>query len=191
MADEAVREVQRWLNNTYGTISGWVNLDEDGYTGGGTVAGLIRGLQHELGTSMDGILGVGTMNLFNSMFPNGLSIETQNQNANINYIINGGFYCRGIEPQSFSNVFTEGTKTAVKTLQEQIGLSNQNGIVDAKILASILTTDAFTLILSGDSNIRTIQRDLNNKYGNYFDTYITTNGIYERKNNKELIIAIQ
>lgn len=191
MADEAVREVQTWLNSTYGTLDGWVHVDEDGYTGGGTVAGLIRGLQHELNTSMDGIFGVGTMNLFNSMFPNGLSIQTQNQNANINYIINGGFFCRGIDPGSFSGVFTEGTKTAVQTLQEQIGLSSQNGIVNAKILRAILTTDAFTLVTVGDNNIRTIQRSLNNKYGNVYETYIPTNGLYERKTNEGLIKAVQ
>lgn len=191
MADEAVREVQTWLNSTYGALDGWVHIDEDGYTGGGTVAGLIRGLQHELNTSMDGIFGVGTMNLFNSMFPNGLSIQTQNQNSNINYIINGGFFCRGIDPGSFSGVFTEGTKTAVQTLQEQIGLSSQNGVVNSKILRAILTTDAFTLISAGDANIRTIQRNLNNQYGTYFEKYITTNGVYERQTNTALIIALQ
>ena len=180
MADEAVREVQIWLNSTYGNVAGWVHVDEDGYTGGGTVSGLIRALQHELNTSMDGIFGVGTMNLFNNMYPNGLSVQTQNQNNNINYIINGGFYCRGIDPGAFSGVFNSGTKSAVQTLQEQIGLTTQNGIVNAKILRAILTTDAFTLISGGDNNIRIIQRSLNNKYGNYLEKYITTNGIYER-----------
>lgn len=191
MADEAVREVQIWLNSTYGNVEGWVDVDEDGYTGGGTVSGLIRALQHELNTSMDGIFGIGTMNLFNNMYPNGLSVQTQNQNSNINCIINGGFYCRGIEPGAFSGVFNEGTKSAVQTLQEQIGLTTQNGIVNDKILRAILTTDAFTLISEGDTNIRTIQRSLNSKYGNYFEKYIPTNGLYERYTNNAIIMAIQ
>lgn len=159
--------------------------------GGETVTGLIRALQHELGTSMDGIFGNGTANLFNNLYPNGLSINTQNQNNNINYIINGGFFCRGIDPGSFSSSYNQGTKMAVETLQEQIGLSTQNGITDAKILRAILTTDAYTLVSSGDINIRIIQRSLNNKYGSYFQRYIPTNGLYERYTNNGIIIAIQ
>ena len=191
MADERVREVQIWLNSTYVGINGWVNVDEDGFTGGETVSGLIRALQHELNTSMDGILGEETMNLFNRNFPNGLSIESQSQYSNINYIINGGFYCRGIDPISFSDSFTEGTKVAVQTLQEQIGLSSQNGVINAKLMKAILTTDAFTLIALGDSNIRIMQRDLNNKYGNYLEKYIPTNGVYDRYTNNGIIRAIQ
>lgn len=191
MADEAVREVQIWLNNTYGSYQGWVYLEEDGYTGVGTVSGLVRALQYELGSDMDGIFGIGTMNLYNSRFPNGISIQTENQNNNINYIINGGFFCRGIDPGTFSGTFTERTKYAVETLQGQIGLDVQNGIVNAKIMRAILTTDAFTLISGGDNNIRIIQRSLNNKYGNYLDRYIPTNGIYDRYTNEAIIRAIQ
>lgn len=40
-----VLTVQKWLNSTYQKKQGWKNVAEDGYTGGGTVAGLIRGLQ--------------------------------------------------------------------------------------------------------------------------------------------------
>ena len=47
--DTKVLTVQKWLNSTYQKKQGWKNVAEDGYTGGGTVAGLIRGLQIELG----------------------------------------------------------------------------------------------------------------------------------------------
>ena len=40
--DTKVLTVQKWLNSTYQKKQGWKNVAEDGYTGGGTVAGLER-----------------------------------------------------------------------------------------------------------------------------------------------------
>lgn len=193
MADQMVMRVQEWLNTTYGSVAGWENVVEDGYTGNGTVAGLIRALQIELNTTPDGILGNGTVNLFNNRFTNGLSIQIGNnsENTNIIYILQGGFFCRGIHPGEFSGVFVNSTEEAVKQLQQQIGLSNQDGIVTGKLMRAILTTDAFTLINNGDENIRTIQQSLNQKYGSNLTKYVPTNGLYDRQTNIALISAIQ
>ena len=102
---------------------GWKNVAEDGYTGGGTVAGLIRGLQIELGANtIDGIMGSETRNSFNDYFGGHLNKDNYNKNTNIVKILTGGFYCRGIEPGSFTDKFTDSVVNAVKQLQEQIGI---------------------------------------------------------------------
>ena len=122
MVDQMVMRVQEWLNTTYGSVAGWENVIEDGYTGNGTVAGLIRGLQIELNTTPDGILGNGTVNLFNNRFTNGLSIQTgnNNENTNIIYILQGGFFCRGIHPGEFSGVLGNSTEEATTTTDRSI-----------------------------------------------------------------------
>lgn len=188
MADEKVLEVQQWLNTTYG-----LGLTEDGQTGYNTVQGLIKGLQTELNTTADGIFGVGTKNLFDNMFLEGLSIQTDTTSQtvkNIIRIINGGFWCRGIEAEYIDQfVFTAATENAAKILKEQLGVDNSNGIISGKEVKAILTTDAYTL--QGDEKIREIQQALNQKYINILGFYIATNGIYERNTNTAIIKAIQ
>lgn len=155
--------------------------------------GLIRGLQIELGEStIDGIFGNGTATKFNTMFPNGLSESTDDSSQNVKniiYILQGGFYCRGIDPETFNGFFGIQTTDAVKEFQTQAGIT-PDGIVTAKIMKPILTTDAFTLLSSGDSKIREIQQALNSKYSSYMDL-IPTNGLSDRKTSKGLIVGLQ
>lgn len=188
MTDQKVLETQKWLNDTYS-----LGLDEDGITGRGTVTGLIKALQTELGVSADGDFGNGTKNAFDNMFNNGLSKETSNTTQttkNIIRIINGGFWCRGIETEYTDQFyFTSDTENAVKILKTQLGLNNPDGVVSGLEVKAILTTDAYTL--QGDSSIREIQQALNRKYINILGEYIATNGIYERNTNKAIIKAIQ
>lgn len=73
MADTKVREIQIWLNSVYKDNENWVTIKEDGITGNNTVAGLIRALQIELGVGVDGVMGNGTKEAFDAMYPNGLS----------------------------------------------------------------------------------------------------------------------
>lgn len=189
--DQRVLETQKWLNETYGSNPNFIKVDEDGITGKGTVKGLIRGLQIELGESLiDGIIGNGTIQKFDAMFPNGLSQNVNNPNENIVYIMQGGFYCRGIDPYGFNGVFGNGLTDAVKTLQSQAGLENQNGIITSLILKAILSTDAYTLVSNGDTKVRQIQQDLNRKYYEYIGL-IPTNGIYDRQTSRGLIKALQ
>lgn len=193
MADERVREVQTWLNTTYGNVTNWVQIDEDGITGGGTIKALIRALQYELNLTIDGIFGTGTKVAFDNRFPQGLSESTTTNSSTekIIYILQGGFWCRGIDPDTFNGFFGIQLTEAVGEMQSQIGLDTINGIVDGMIMEAILTTDAFTLVSGGDSNIRIIQQSLNKNYATTIGSYIPTNGIYERKTNEGLIKAIQ
>src|SRR5690349_9918855 len=51
MADEKVLAAQKWVNSTYGGVSGYVKCPEDGKTGWATMYSLTMGLQRELGIS--------------------------------------------------------------------------------------------------------------------------------------------
>ncbi len=191
--DFRVLETQQWLNQTYGNNPNFVKVDEDGVTGISTVKGLIRGLQIEIGElPADGVFGNETANKFNTMFPNGLSQTTDDSSQsvkNVVYILQGGFFCRGIDPKGLTGFFGPNTAASVKEFQMEAGIS-QDGIVTAKIMRAILTTDAFTLVKNGDPKIREIQQALNLKYGAYMNL-IPTNGLIDRKLAKGLIVGLQ
>ena len=188
MADQKVLETQQWLNETY-----TLGLTEDGQTGYNTVRGIIKALQTELEITADGSFGVGTKNSFNSMFPNGISKDTEANSQkirNIIRIINGGYWCRGIEAEYNDQfAFTIATENATKILKGQLGVDDSNGVVSGIELKAILTTDAYTL--QGNEKTREIRQALNQKYINILGFYIATNGIYERNTNTAIIKAIQ
>lgn len=195
MADERVRDVQNWLNNTYGSNANWVQVDADGQTGFYTVKALVRALQIELGIEVDGTFGNGTKNGFNTRFPNGLSKNTdatEQSTKNIIAIVNGGFWCRGIEGEVNDRyVFGNYTEAGVILMKSQLGILQPTGEIKAREMKAILTTDAYTLTSNGNANVREIQQQINRRYINVFGSYIATNGIYERNMNTAIIKAIQ
>lgn len=196
--DLKVLKIQQWLNFTYAGTQGWVNVDEDGYTGGGTVSGLIRALQHELGLSMDGIFGENTKSVFDVRFPNGLNTEnnpTEDYKKRIIYILRGGMYCRGIDGGNLDygvvNYFDDTLKVGIKEMKTQLGIENPTELTRGIEMKAVLTTDAYTLVSGGDSKVREIQQNLNKKYLNELGSYLHTNGLYERNTNVAIKKAVQ
>lgn len=188
MADIRVLQTQRWLNETYSGNPGYNIVEENGKTGFQTVHALIRAVQIELGIypTFDNF-GPETMR----RFPNLRKQEEGSQPTNLNYILQGAFWCKGYSPGSFTGNFYEGTERAVMEFQGDVGFTNPDGIVDGKLMKVILNTDGFRLSSPyGRPAIRKVQQILNREYSNYFD-YIPTNGIYERKTNTALIYALQ
>lgn len=193
MADEKVRQVQQWLNSNYA-----LGIDEDGYTGNITVTALIKALQTELGLSSDGSFGPGTISKFNETFPNGLNVETNptSQNTkNIIYILRGGMYCRGINGGDISSDDAYKFDTALSNdiifMKGLLGIDNPTDLTTAIEMKAVLTTDAYTLISSGDEKVREIQQSLNKKYLSIIGSYLATNGLYERYTNIAIKKAIQ
>lgn len=198
MADLKVKKIQEWLNFTYAGNQGWVHVDEDGITGGGTVAGLIRGLQHELNLSMDGVFGENTKNAFDNIFPSGLNNEsnpTEDFKKRIIYILRGGMYCRGIDGGNIDygvvNNFDDILKNGIKEMKTQLGIENPDESTKGVEMKAVLTTDAYILVENGDSEIRKIQQSLNKKYLEQLGSYLATNGLYERNTNIALRKAVQ
>lgn len=194
MADTYVLAVQQWLNQTYGNNSSFnYHVNEDGQTGNQTVQGLIRALQIELSSEVDGAFGPDTSFAFKSMFPNGLSESTYSETPvvqRITKILQGGFYCKGIDPYSFDGVFGASTTKAVIKLKTDAGLINANGTVDAIFFQALLNTDGYTLASGGDANIRDVQQRLNRKYYNTIGL-IPTNGLYSRPTHMGIVKALQ
>lgn len=184
-----VKTLQTWLNNRYGSNSNFVQVDEDGIPGYKTYKALIRAVQIELNvTPVDGLWGDGT----SAAFPS-LSINSDSSDEKISrliYILQGGFFCKGIHPGGLDGVFGESTKAAVETLETQAGLTSNTGVASGMIMKALLSTDAYTLLEGGDAKIRTIQQALNNTYNEYIGL-IPCDGIYTRASSRAMIKAIQ
>lgn len=191
--DQMVLETQKWLNKNYAGKNGYKTIAEDGVTGWGTMKALVTALQIEIGISgPNGNFGPATTAAFQP-----LSIESTKINQI--YILQGGLFCKGYNPGGFTGTFGNGTQEAIKKLQNDSGILI-TGTVDALLMKSILSMDAFTLLnygeYHGDENIRTIQKYLNKNYSSnkYFAAdigLVPCDGIYGRMTNKALLYAFQ
>lgn len=99
MADEMVLTTQKWLNKTYGNVSNFQQVTENGRTGWPTVYALIQGLQHELGialTTNAPAFGPATSTAFDSQV---VPKMKSGYKSNIVYLIQGAFWAKGISPE--------------------------------------------------------------------------------------------
>ena len=156
-------------------------------TGSGTVRALIIALQIELAIESAPFFPPETKR----RFPN-LSIQEPDEDPdNLNKILQGAFWCKGYHPGGFTGIFYSATERLGKKFQRDVGILNDDGVVDAQLMSAILNTDGFRLKSpEGQPHVRTIQQILNREYSRYFD-YIPTNGVYERKTNTAIIYALQ
>ncbi|MGH4120272.1 DUF3289 family protein [Clostridium sp.] len=182
--DLMVQSVQKWVNATYKGNSGYTPVTEDGITGGTTEAALITALQIEIGiSSPDGVFGPSTKLACPTLPSTGAP-------KNIIYIIQGALYCKGYNPNGLDGGYGNGVITAIKKFQSDAGLTTQDGITSPMIFQALLNTDAFVLISNGDSNIRTVQKNLNRDYNSIIGL-MPCDGVYSRSTNVALIKALQ
>lgn len=140
--DQKVLDTQKWLNNTYGNVSGYDKVTEDGLTGWNTIYSLREGLQHELGlTEIGSGFGDATMNAVKQI----VGDLVPGYKGNIAQLIQGAFWCKGISPVTFNNEFTTDTKNAFIELQEDAGLSG-TGVVTADLMKALFDMSAFVLV---------------------------------------------
>ncbi|MEL1239314.1 MAG: glycoside hydrolase domain-containing protein [Liquorilactobacillus hordei] len=185
--DQMVLETQQWLNKTYGGVSGFGSVTEDGLTGWGTVYGLTRALQHELGiTGLVNNFGPTSKQKFNNI----AKTIVVGYTGNIAYIIQGGFWCKGITPGEFDGKFSADTASAVTTMKTKAGLADTSSSVDGNFMAALLNMSSFDLLTGGDSKVREMQQQLNHDYLAYTGI-LPCDGIYQRDTNSALIYALQ
>lgn len=185
--DQMVLETQQWLNKTYGGVSGFGSVTEDGLTGWGTVYGLKRALQHELGiTGLVNNFGPTSKQKFNNI----AKTIVVGYTGNIAYIIQGGFWCKGITPGEFDGKFSADTASAVTTMKTKAGLADTSSSVDGNFMAALLNMSSFDLLTGGDSKVREMQQQLNHDYLAYTGI-LPCDGIYQRDTNSALIYALQ
>jgi hypothetical protein len=174
-SDDMVRLVQRWLNQEYGhalALSPARVVLEDGITGWGTIRGLIRALQYELGlrTGFADTFGPTTRNLYEQ------NMLQPGSNGRLVSILQGSLWCKGYSPgwnniRQLGNgtvvidqVFDINVENAIISLKrDAYGVLNQNGIVTSNVMASLMSMDAFRLVGGGRAEIRTMQQRLNSR----------------------------
>lgn len=198
--DAMVYYTQKWLNQQYGNISGFVTVTEDGRTGNNTVKALARALQYELGISpMDGSFGSGSIAVYNQNPLHRQDGITDRKFA----ILQGALWCKGYCPGYniteeddgtivFNEVFDANVEQAIIELQQDAGLSNADGVVSGNIMKALLTMDTFKLLTSygGKPEIREMQQKLNRKY-EYYTGLMPCDGVYAANTNRALIKAFQ
>ncbi|MBC1292785.1 DUF1906 domain-containing protein [Listeria booriae] len=189
--DEMVRQVQSWLNKTYDKYvakGDFQTIPENGKTGWTTVYALTRALQIELGISPTADnFGPTTEKLFKPLTIGASDAKP----TNINYILQGAFYCKGYSPGGFTGVFGGQTQIAVKMFQKDAGLATQDGVVSTIIMKSLLDMSAFQTVSGGTYGVRTVQQNLNRDYSAWIGKLVPCVGLYGRDTNTSLIYALQ
>ncbi|MFZ2647351.1 MAG: glycoside hydrolase domain-containing protein [Lactococcus chungangensis] len=188
MADELVKATQKWLNNTYSNVSGFGSVPEDGKTGWTTIYGLIRGLQVELGiTPLVDNFGSTTAAYYDAQITPKWG---EKLSKNVVYLIQGAFWCKGINPGSFDGVYSVVLDNAVKELKYDAGFPDSTGVLDSDWAKALFDMAAFTIVRGGNDKIRSMQQWLNVNYNDYTGI-MPCDGIYQRSTNEALIYALQ
>ncbi|GHN25247.1 peptidoglycan-binding protein [Lactobacillus delbrueckii] len=185
--DERVKDVQVWLNQTYGKVSGFKKAPENGLTGWPTIYSLREGLQHELGiTALAEGFGDSTKKALSAK----IGDLKRGYHGNITKLVKGAFWCKGISPNNFTDSFDSDLTTAIKSLQGDAGIT-ANGQLTVNLMAALFDMSAFVLIPGqGKSKVRQMQQYLNGKYGDELGI-LPCDGIYQRATNTALIFALQ
>ena len=193
MADEKVRQVQEWLNATYGGHGQWRNLTVDGQIGWLTVFGLIRGLQVELGiTTLSDTFGEGTFSRLSTQFP---FIIASTSNANVRRLAQSAMWCQGYVGGYTWGTFDAVTNTGLKSFSANVGLTAPGDPVansfTPKMVKALMTLDSYTLLSGGNAEIRESQRWLNGKYRSRLMPFLPCDGIFTRSTQQGLVTAVQ
>ncbi|MCK6068505.1 MULTISPECIES: glycoside hydrolase domain-containing protein [Microbacterium] len=189
MSDPKVLETQSWLNVTYGNHPQWNTVTVDGFTGWGTIFGLIRGLQIELGiTTLADNFGAGTLSALTTQFG---SLSSTTTNMNLIHLAQGALWCKGYSGGWTWGVFDPSLQSSVMNVTAAMGLTALPSI-SPKVLRSLMSMDAYTLLPGGDATKRAVQQWLNGKYSHRRDfPLLPCDGLFSRNTQQGLMYAIQ
>lgn len=193
MADAMVLATQQWLNTTYGSVTGWVTLTEDGNTGWNTVYGLRRGLQHELGIApVSSGFGAATAAAFTAKIG---TIGSSTTSQNVLRLVSGSLWCKGYSGWNFNDsVSFTNLVSSISQVRSDLGLDSTVQSIDVKLMASLMSMDAYVIPASSDgtSDNRTVQQWLNGTYSNRENfALIPCDGLYSRQIQTALLYALQ
>lgn len=196
MSDPMVLATQKWLNETYGSRTGFGSVGEDGETGWNTINALIRALQIELGiTATVNNFGPGTQSRFNTRWPNGIQEQAAGatSTSNVYGIIQGALWCKGYSTGSgdITSHFYAGTGNGIRQMKTDAGVGG-GSTVDLDVMMSLLSMKQFKLLTSygGTQAVRAAQQSINRDYRDYTGI-VPTDGLYGREMNTALIQVLQ
>ena len=191
MVDQMVRKAQKWVNATYGSVSGYNRCTEDGSTGWATIYSLTRALQHELGiTALTDNFGPTTLSLLTAAG----NVGSTSSNMNMRIIAEAALYCKGYSGGGLDGTFNSSTQLGLTALNTDMGfyVNGLTASVTPKVFKALLTMDAYVLLGKGDSSIRTCQQWLNAMYINRGQYFIgPCDGLFSRNMQEALVLAIQ
>ncbi|MDQ1216723.1 glycoside hydrolase domain-containing protein [Microbacterium arborescens] len=184
-----VKATQRWLQDTYKNHSQWNEVPINGFTGWPTMFGLIRGLQIELGiASLSDNFGPGTTSAFTAQIG---SVSANTSNKNIIRLAQGALWCKGYSGGEEWSEFSPSVQASVKSLTANMGLTSVTSI-SAKVLKSLMSMDAYTVLSGGDAQKRAVQQWLNGKYAHRpAFNILPCDGLFSRNTQQGLMYAIQ
>ncbi|WP_209559452.1 glycoside hydrolase domain-containing protein [Frigoribacterium sp. PvP032] len=188
MADIWVANAQTWINNTYGNVSGIATVTVDGSSGWQTMYALTRALQYELGiTALSDNFGAGTT----SAFQQKVRVISSTTTSRIVGILQCALWCKGYAGGTSFGQWSETVGASVSTVRSNLGLSAAS-TVDAKLMKSLLTMDAYTVVNGGSARVRSGQQWLNSMYSTRADfSLIPCDGLYTRDVQRGIVYAIQ
>ncbi|RJF40472.1 DUF1906 domain-containing protein [Actinomyces sp. 2119] len=195
MFDPQVFGTQRWLNETYSGVTGWVPLEQDGQTGWATIYGLRRALQHELGVSpLSSGFGPATTAAFQERVGRIDSQATVSEN--ILRVLSGALWCKGRTGVILDDLVTVtygAMVPSVERVREDLGLGG-GSYVDVKLMASLLSMDAYDVLedYGGVPQVRQVQQWLNGTYAGRRDfALVPCDGVHSRQVQTALLMALQ
>lgn len=162
---EDIELIQKYLNNTYGSESLWEPLLEDGITGWGTVRGITRALQLEIGgLVVDGVFGDSLIKAVPIVAPG------TKASREILALVNSGLRCKGYSaaPPPLPGFFEYGNSTqdAVETLRQDANYPHGGSrTVSPQIWKGLCRMDDYREVPGGDANVRHIQQRINELAG--------------------------
>ncbi|WIB65518.1 glycoside hydrolase domain-containing protein [Curtobacterium sp. MCBD17_040] len=187
MADQWVLASQQWLNKTFGSVSGWTKVTEDGVTGQGTENALIEGLQHLLGISP--VVPSFGPTTWTDLQAHGN--VTGSDNSTWITLVQAALYCKGYSGASLDGIWSD-TLPSVQKLSADLGLSGTVTGLTPKTFRALLSTDPAVKVTGGSDAVRQAQQYLNATYGSHTGFYYNaTGGIFDRTTQQNLVRGIQ
>lgn len=189
MSDIQVELYQIWLNQEYGGHSQWNTVAEDGKTGWQTIYGLIRGLQIELGIAqLSDNFGTGTMSAFISQYG---AVSASTSNPRIVRLVQASLWCKGYFGGYTAGTFDDSVQASIQSVTTALGLAASSS-VSPKVLRSLMSMDAYTLIGGGSQEKRAVQQWLNGKYSHRSGfPLLPCDGLFSRGTQQGMMFAIQ
>ncbi|MDQ0846107.1 glycoside hydrolase domain-containing protein [Streptomyces sp. V1I6] len=193
MTDPMVLEAQRWVNETYGGVDGYVSCDTDGSTGWATVLSLTQALQHELGLSP--VVQNFGENTLNAVWAH-RRLPDSETNTNIIRIYNYALWCKGYTGSPRADMWDTSSQSSLDDLYEAMGVAGHHSWwLWARVTRALLRMDQFRLVPRGSATTREIQQYLNSTYVAGYTVpamgLVPCDGYYARETQKGLLMAIQ
>jgi len=189
--DFQVLKAQKWLNQAYFGVPGYISCPETGNTGWSTMYSLTRALQYEIGiTTLSDNFGEGTMNALIAFG----SISKSTLNIKVKMIVESALYCKGYSGGLIDGSFGISTQTGIMQWKTDMGFSANatDNYVGAKEMRTLLTMDAYVLLPGGSAEVRSIQQWMNATYIARKDfRLIPCDGYFSRDVQLGLMLAIQ